>query len=181
MASGGLRKLTDSPEGGVYPHVSPKSDVVIYAGDSGRRNFLAPIKPTPAVPGELPGATAGGKVLTVTDWSPDGARLAGAFVSSSGRPAGVGIYDLPTHTVTEVSDDRTFAVKWFSDSRRVAYFTEQGWQLVVLDTVTRKRLLVTAALPGPASEEMFAMSPGGKATFYGAAQAASDIWIVERK
>jgi serine/threonine protein kinase/Tol biopolymer transport system component len=178
---GGLRKLTDSPEGGVYPHVSPKGNFVVYAGDSGRRSFLAPIKPTPAVPSELPGMTVGGKVFTATDWSPDGARLAGSLVSSSGRPAGIGIYDLSSHSVTELSADQTYAVKWFSDSRRVAYFTGEGWQLVVLDTVNRKRVPVTVALPGPASEEMFAISRDDKAIYYGAAQAASDIWIVERK
>jgi len=178
---GGLRKLTDSPEGGVYPHVSPKGDSAVYAGDSGRRSFLAPITPTPAVPSQLPGATVGGKGFTITDWSPDGARLAGAFVSSSGRPAGVGIYDLSTHAVTELSADQTYAVKWFSDSRRIAYFTAKGWQLVVLDTANRKRVLVTVALPAPASEEMFAISRDDKAIYYGAAQAASDLWIVERK
>ena len=133
------------------------------------------------MPSELAGAGFGGKIFTVTDWSPDGARLAGAFVSSSGRPAGVGIYDLSAHTATELSADRTFAVKWLSDSRRLAYFTDNGWQLVVLDTASRKRVLVTAALPGPASEEMFAISPDDKAIHYGAAQATSDIWIVERK
>jgi Tol biopolymer transport system component/serine/threonine protein kinase len=178
---GGLRKLTDSPEGGVYPHVSPKGDSVVYAGDSGWRTFLAPIKPTPAVPSELPGAAAGGEVFTVTDWSPDGARLAGAFVSSSGRPAGVGIYDLSTHALTDLSADQTYAVKWFSDSRRIAYFTDKGWQLVVLDTASRRRVPVTVSLPGPASEEMFAISRDDKAIYYGAAHAGSDIWIVERK
>ena len=85
------------------------------------------------------------------------------------------------HTVTELSADQTFAVKWFSDSRRVAYFTDKGWQLVVLDTANRKRVLVTVALPGPASEEMFAISRDDKTIYYGAAQAASDIWIAERK
>ena len=133
------------------------------------------------MPSQLPGATVGGKVFTVTDWSPDGARLAGAFVSSSGRPAGVGIYDLSTHAVTELSADQTYAVKGLSDSRRIAYFTDQGWQLVVFDTASRKRVPVTVGLPAPASEEMFAISRDDKAIYYGAAQAASDIWIVERK
>jgi hypothetical protein len=62
------------------------------------------------------------------------------------------------------------------------YFAKKGVELVVLDTVTRKRTIVDVRLPGPAIiNEMFAISPDNRTIYYGAARAESDIWIVERK
>ena len=73
-------------------------------------------------------------------------------------------------------------MKWLADSRRVVYFAKKGAELVVLDTVTRKRTVVDVRLPGPAViNEMFAISPDNRTIYYGAARAESDIWIVERK
>ena len=78
-------------------------------------------------------------------------------------------------------DDETYAAKWLADSRRVVYFAKNGWELVVLDTVTRKRTVVDVRLPGTVRNEMFAISPDNRTIYYGAARAEADIWIVERK
>jgi hypothetical protein len=79
------------------------------------------------------------------------------------------------------SIDETSAVRWLADSRRVLYFTKTGQELVVLDTVTRARTVVDVRLPGPSTNEIFALSPDNRTIYYGAARAEADIWLVERK
>jgi hypothetical protein len=130
---------------------------------------------------ELPGTQADGKYFTPMSWSGDGARLAGTLATDSGRPAGVGVYDLATRVTTAVSADDPAAVKWLSDGRRVVYFAKTGTELVVLDTVTRRRTSVDVRLPAPAAfNEGFAISPDDRTIYYGAARAEADVWIVER-
>ena len=121
-----------------------------------------------------------GKYFTPSGWSPDGARLAGTLVSEGGRPSASACTTSPR---TNDGDLRrwTYAAKWLADSRRVVYFTKNGSELVVLDTVTRKRTVVDVRLPGPSTNEMFAISRDNRTIYYGAARAEADIWIVERK
>jgi Tol biopolymer transport system component len=114
-------------------------------------------------------------------WSPDGKQLAGMMASPSGRPLGAAIYDLASHKATMVSNDETYGVRWLSDSRRIVYFTKDGWELVLLDTVTRTRTVVSVRLPAPATSDVFAISRDDRAIYYGASRAEADIWIVERK
>ncbi|MGH9204869.1 MAG: hypothetical protein ACRD2A_26890 [Vicinamibacterales bacterium] len=80
-----------------------------------------------------------------------------------------------------ISTDVTYAPKWLADSRRVLYFTKNGSELVVVDSVTRTRTVVDVRLPGPSPDEMFAISPDNRTIYYGAAHTEADIWIVERK
>ena len=178
---GGLRKITDPPGGAVYVFVSPKGDQVVFAAGSGRAMFSAPVASAPAPATELAGTATGGKFFNPTGWSPDGAQLTGRLMSDSGRTSGVAVYDLGAHTTTMISADETIAAKWLSDSRRVVYFTKNGRELVVVDTVTRKRTVVDVRLPGPSANEMFAISPDDRTIYYGAARVEADIWIVERR
>ena len=179
---GGLRKVAGAAWGGLYPQLSPKGDTVIFSGASNRAVYSAPFASSPggSAP-ELPGTAPDGKQLMPTAWSRDGARLAGYVMSESGRPSGVGVYDLSAKTTTMVSSDETYGVKWLADSRRVMYFTKNGSELVVLDTVSRQRTVVDVRLPGPSYKEVFAISPDNRTIYYGAARAEADIWIVERK
>ena len=119
--------------------------------------------------------------FTPSGWSPDGAHLAGTLVSEGGRPSGVGVYDLASHATTAISDDQTYAAKWLADGRRIAYFTDNGRSLVIVDRATKKRTAVDVQLPAPSINEMFAISPDNRTIYYGAARAEADIWIVERK
>ena len=81
----------------------------------------------------------------------------------------------------EVSTDETYAVKWLSDSRRVVYFTTNGIELVVLDTVTRTAHSRRRAIAGTShTDDLFAISRDNRTIYYGAARAEADIWIVER-
>jgi hypothetical protein len=61
------------------------------------------------------------------------------------------------------------------------YFTKNGWELVTLDIATHKRTIVDVRLPGPSTNEIFAISPDNRTIYYGAARLEADIWILERK
>jgi eukaryotic-like serine/threonine-protein kinase len=178
---GGLRKLTASAAGAVYPQVAPDGRQLVFTGVSSRNIFLAPIRATPSAAAELPGIEIDGKYFNPSGWSADGRRLAGTLVSSSGRPAGVAVYDLASHATTVLSADETYAARWLADGRRIVYFTADGWELIVFDTVTRQRVTVSVRLPAPAVNEVFAISRDNRTIYYGAARAQADIWIVERR
>jgi Tol biopolymer transport system component len=176
---GNLRRVAGEAPGVIYVSVSPKGDRIAHVSNSGRAAYLAPIGGGPTV--ELTGAQADGKYFTPMSWSPDGSRLAGTLATESGRTAGVGVYDLATRLTTAVSADDPFAVHWLSDGRRVVYFAQNGSELVVLDTVTRRRTRVDVRLPAPSAfNEGFAVSPDDRTIYYGAARAEADVWIVER-
>jgi len=176
----GLHKIGNG--GAVYPLVSPKGDLVVFTAAQGHGLFSTPFtSPADAIPTELPAANTGGKYFSATAWSRDGARLAGYLTSQEGRPSGTGIYDLTSHTMTALTDDPTDAVKWLSDAHRVAYFTNNRQSLVVVDTITRTRTVVDVRLPGPSTDDLFAIAPDDRTIYYGAVRAESDIWLVERK
>jgi Tol biopolymer transport system component len=179
LDGGNLRKIAGEGPGAAYVNLSPKGDTVIFVAASGRTVFSAPLgggSPTP-----LRGTHTGDKYFTPTAWSPDGARLAGPVVSESGRSAGIAIYELAQQATRVVSGDEAFSVKFLADSRRIVYFTKNGRELVVLDTVSLNRSAVDVRLPAPASTNgMFAMSRDNRTIYYGAVRKEADIWIVER-
>jgi Tol biopolymer transport system component len=179
---GSLRKIAGPAEGALSPQVSPGGDKIVFiSGSVAFGLFSAPLRPDTGAPAKLPGTTTGGKHFSQTAWSPDGARLAGYLVSDSGRPSGVAVYDFAAHTTTMMSTDEIFGARFLADNRRVMYFTKNGAELVVVDTVTRKRTVVDVRLPGPSINDVFAISPDNRTIYYGAARAEADIWIVERK
>ena len=178
---GGLRKVLDPPSGAVYAYVSPKGDAIVFVSDSGRDAFMAAIDHSPATVTQLPGTTVDGKFFTATDWSPDATKLAGVFAAESGRPAGVGVYDLKAKSVALLSSDESSAAKWLGDGRRIVYFAKNGRELLVIDSVTRQRTVVDVRLPAPSISDTFAISPDSRTIYYGAERAEADIWIVERK
>jgi len=62
------------------------------------------------------------------------------------------------------------------------YFTSNSRpELVVVDSVTRQRSVVSVQLPGPATNDVFSLSPDGRTIYYVAVHAEADIWIAERK
>jgi Tol biopolymer transport system component len=171
-----------NPSGGaVYAYVSPKGDAIVFVSDSGRDAYMASIDRTPATITQLPGTVIDGKFFSATDWSPDATKLAGVFNVESGRPAGIGVYDLRAKSVALISSDEAWAAKWLSDGRRMVYFVTNGRELMVLDTVTRQRTVVDVRLPAPSLAETFAISRDSRTIYYGATRAEADIWIVERK
>jgi eukaryotic-like serine/threonine-protein kinase len=178
---GGLRKIAGPASGVIYPLISPRGNEIIYTGSDDPSNFLIPFGSTSATaPVKLPGTIIDGGSFAATAWSPDGTRLTGQLMKS-GSPTGVGVYDLGTHVLTMAAPDPIFTAKWLADNRRIIYFSDNGNELIVLDTVTGKRTVVDVRLPAPSTNDMFAISPDNRTIYYGAARFEADIWIVERK
>jgi len=181
LDGGNLRQVAKA-DAVVYPLLSPKGDRIVFNPDAPRLGvFALTLGAAPDAATRLPGTTIDGRHLSVSAWSPDGSRLTGYLMPDIGRPSGVGVYDFSSKTTAMVSPDETFAVNWLADSRRVIYFTRQGRELVVLDTVTGRRTAVDVRLPAPAVDDFFAVSPDNKTIYYGAARVEADVWIVERK
>ena len=177
---GGLRKIIVPAVGAVYPFVSPKGDTIVFVGDNGRSAFTIPVSSTGGMqPTPLPGASVDGKYFTATAWSNDARRITGFLVTESGRPSGVGVYDVGAAKTSMISTDQAFGVKWLSDDRRIIYFTANGRELVVVDTVSGKRTRIDVQLPGPSIDDVFAITPDSRTIYYGAARAEADIWIVD--
>jgi Tol biopolymer transport system component len=175
----GLRQLGKAPTGAVYPVLNPRGDTIAFSGGGKGGAFLM------TLPGgdvsRLAGDTVDHNVLMPTSWSRDGARIAGVLSGPSGAPSAVAVYDVAAKTTTRLTADSAYAVLWLADGRRVIYFTNGGWQLVVLDTVTKTRTVVPLRLPAPSTNDMFAISPDNRHIYYGGARAEADIWILERK
>src|SRR5262245_21215278 len=162
---GGLRKVAEPASGAVYAYISPKGDAIAFVGDSGRDAFVASIDRTPAVITQLTGTTVDAKFFQPSDWSPDATKLAGTFSAESGRPAGIGVYDLRAKSAVMLSSEESFAAKWLADGRRMVYFTKNGRELAVLDSVTRQRTVVDVRLPAPSISDVFAVSPDSRTIY----------------
>jgi len=176
----GLRQLGGAPDGAWYPVVSPRGDTIVFQGSSTRSVYTMPLAGGAAAT-QLAGALIGDDLLAPYSWSRDGKRLAGVLFSPSGGSVGVGVYDLETGTATRLAPDPTYAVRWLADGRRIVYFTNGGWQLVVLDTVSHARTPIALRLPAPSTNDVFAITPDNRHIYYGAARGEADIWILERK
>ncbi len=179
---GNLRKIASPPGGVVYPLLSPRGDAIVFTGRNGSDMYRVPFPASSeAAPVKLEGTSIGDHYLNASSWSPDGTRLVGDMLLQGGRSVAVGVYDFASHTTTEVSTDGPWWAVWLADGRRVVYFTKAGWQLVVLDTITRARTVVDVRLPGAALDDAFAVSHDNRTIYYGAVRAEADIWIMERK
>jgi Tol biopolymer transport system component len=182
LDGGNLRLIKSPATGIIYPIISPAGDTIVFGGDATQSGcYVMKLGAPDAAPTQLNVTLPDGRSLAASAWSPDGARLTGYLQSKFGRPAGVGMYDLRSKTMTALSDDPSYGVRWLADGRRVIYFTKDGSELVVLDTVSRIRSVIDVRLPAPSIDDFFAISPDNKTIYYGAARSEADIWIVERK
>mgnify|MGYP006175636947 CR=1 FL=1 len=84
-------------------------------------------------------------------------------------------------SVRKLTADATYGVQWLPDSRRVVYFANGGWDLVVADAITGARTPVALRLPAPQTIDIFAISPDGRHIYYGGIRAEADIWVLERR
>ena len=175
-----LRRIAGAPSGAVYPLTSAIDDTIVFSSVAGREGlFSVPL--SGGSPAKLANTASTAGYFFATTRSPDGAKLAGPMIATSGRAFSVAIYDLRAQQSIVVSADSSFGVQWLPDSRRVVYFTGDRYaDLVVVDTQTRQRIVVPVSLPAPSTNEVFAISPDGRTIIYGAGRVESDIWIVER-
>ena len=177
-----LHKLLASPNGTIYPVLSPARDRLVFTSAGGTRTVFITTLDAQGTgqPEALPNTRIGTTGLTATGWSPDGSKIVGAMMSDAGRPVGIGVYDLAARAVRQVSSDRSYAARWLCDSRRVVYFIDDGQHLAVLDTMTGERTVFQQRLPGGVTDDMFAISPDCRTVYYGRLGAEADIWIAER-
>jgi Tol biopolymer transport system component len=178
-----LRKVASYPHGCVYALASPTDDTLVFSsGSDASGTFL--VRPSGSgftVPEPLPNETQAGGAFNAFGFSPDGTKLAGLVRLPNGHSAGVAVYDLRSHVLSVVADDPVNAAHWLPDNRRVLYFTNEGRDLVMVDSVTRARTVVDVPLPGRATDDVFAVSRDGRTIYYGAERSEADIWIAEKK
>jgi Tol biopolymer transport system component len=175
----GLRQVTDLPGGVVYPVVSPAGDQLTFGASSARKTFEMPFAPGASAT-EVPGAVVGEELYMPQSWAADGLRVAGLLGSPSGAMTGVAVYDVVAKTVQKLTAEATYGVRWLPDSRRVLYFTNGGWDLVVADAITGARTPVALRLPAPQTTDVFAISSDGRRIYYAGIRAEADIWVLER-
>ena len=133
-------------------------------------------------PSPLPNTKTTSGYFLPTAWSRDGARLCGVLVSDSGRASGVAVYDFKAQTITPIASDETFGIRWLPDGRRVIYFSQgQHPALVIVDSVTHQRSMVSVPLPAPPTNDVFSIAADGRTIYYGAVYEEADIWIAERR
>jgi Tol biopolymer transport system component len=177
-----LRKIAGIESGFIYPVTSPVDETIMFSASRTEDGVFSGPFSASRSPAILPGTKSAAGDFFPTSWSRDGARLCGPLVSKSGRPSGVGVYDLRAHTTTPIAMDETFGARWLPDSRRVMFFTSGSRpELVIVDSVTRQRSVVSVNLPGPPTHDVFSLNPDGRTIYYGAVHAEADIWIAERK
>jgi serine/threonine protein kinase/Tol biopolymer transport system component len=175
-----VRKAASVADNLIYPVISPAGDRVALTSANRSGVFVVPLSPDTVTTGQpLPGTAGPGAYLSASDWSRDGRALAGALIPPSGKPAGVGIYDLASRRLRQISADASSWVRWLPDSRRVVYLTNRS-ELVAVDTNSGLRTVVSVKLPLPPTNS-FALSPDGRMIYYAGARSESDIWVMERK
>jgi len=178
----GLRRLTGVPDSVLYPIPSPIDDRVVFTLSTD--DDLAGIVHLAgsAAAQMLPNTKRGEEALNPVSWSPDGTKLAGSLMSRSGRYVAVGTYALSTHTMTVVSEDPdALGVVWLPDNRHILYFTNAGTALILVDTVTLERRVVSVQLPGPVYMDVFGISRDGRTIYCGVGRAQSDIWVAQKR
>jgi Tol biopolymer transport system component len=177
---GGARKLASVSDSTIYPLVSPAGDRMAMTSITAGRIHMSPVsRDTITDAPVLPGTGNDRGAMLATSWSPDGRLLAGPFVTATGAPLGVAVYDIDAKKLAIVSEDRSFWVAWLPDSQRVIYFADRN-QLTVVDIASGQRTAVDVALPMPSVDDAFAIARDGRTIYYGGARSESDIWIAER-
>jgi len=112
---------------GGSPALSPDGSAVLYVRDGQiyRARVSQARATTPMDKGEVPFIKAWG-MNSNPRWSPDGRKI--AFVSNREDHSFIGLYDVPTRTVSYVSPSVDFDVSptWSPDGKRIAFIRRPG-------------------------------------------------------
>ena len=173
----GLKKVLSLSDSLVYPLMAPAGDRIVVTSAVSYEIFVKPVSGEAGAP--LKGTVLPEGGLLATAWSPDGRSLAGPIMPPSGRPAGIGVYDLAAGTLRKISDDPCFWVAWLPTTSRVACVSDLD-QVVTVDVRTMARTVAIDKLAVPAADDLFAVAPDGRTIYYGGARYEADIWTAER-
>jgi Tol biopolymer transport system component len=179
----GLTRLTpDANHGFIYPTVSPADGTLSALSDLSTLEAFLLRPPFPATSDRimlLRGTADAGGSLSPTLWSPDGSLLSGAWVSASGDPFGIGVYDVAAKRGRKLTSDAgLWTAPFLPDSRRLVYLTTRG-ELAVVDVGNGSRRIIPVTLPLPPGRESFAIAADGRTIYYGAERIESSVWKVE--
>ena len=164
---GSMRRVTDDPARDRAPMFTPDGrSLVFYSNRDGNR--VGGHQPRRRNASARPPGQAMARGSPALSYRGADGLQAWAFTTSG------------THAVAMLSNDEANGVKWL-DNRRIVYFDAAGWQLIVLDTVTRKRVVVPVRLGTRGKKEMFAVGRDDKTDLLRCRTHESDVWIVERK
>jgi serine/threonine protein kinase len=170
----GLRQLTYSTSAKAspgFPVWSPDGKrIAVYF--QGITMLLDPDKPETEQPDAFRITPAQYRIV-VWDWSPDGTKLAGAMVEGDKRH--IGYYSLATNDYHIIVPGLGEVPSWTPDSRHLIY--SQGGTVHIVNIETK---VVRELFKNPAVDIRSPfISRDGKLLYYTAANAESDIWMLE--
>ncbi len=172
----GLRELrADGLSGAWYPRFSPDGRWLAAAANAGA--FRVPMSgPDATGPVEWLPAPGEGLAFWPSSWSPDGRRLAGSLVPTSGVPAGAAVLDLAAGTYRQVADDATrpVSVRFLPDGRRLLLATIEGVRVLDLAGGAPTELVAPAA---GAAVIWADLAADGRRLVWHEQSDESDIWL----
>ena len=117
--------------------------------------------------------------FVVLDWAPDGSRVAGVLVTKTGTVVAVAWHE---GTLRRVLDGlgSSWDVSWLPDSRRLLVAVDAR-TLLIFDTATGTKKTLTLPAGYNIGRDSIALSPDGKAVYFGDQRTEADVWMVERR
>jgi Tol biopolymer transport system component len=168
---GGLRPLTNRPEGQLGYPVPSRDGLRVAAVDQDARQVLIYDSADFSMPREIlppfPDATA--SFTWPTDWSPDGRLLA---ATGQGGRGGVWVYSFDARAYRRVADGST--ARWLSDGRRLIY--QNRGRLFIVDTASGAGREVLA-IPGETLGQA-ALTADDSQLFFTHGATSGDIWLM---
>jgi len=180
----GRTRLSNTTHGVIYAILSPGGKRLIMADESDPSRTWIGTPPWPVTDrteAVVPNLAVPGGFVEFNYWPHGGHWISGAIATSEGARRGHAVADATTLRPRILNDDsQGELMAWLPDHRHVVYFLKNN-TLVMQDVKTLQRRPVTGSLPyPPEASQAIVASPDGRTLYYGAQQAAANIWEVRR-
>jgi len=176
----GLKQVTDaSPRGGVmYPAWSPDGRRMSYNLPDEMGYIIEMGKPWKEQEPQLAQVELPERSwFWVTDWSHDGARLAGTIQRLDGGTLGIGVYSPDSGNFAQATNFGQFP-RWLPDGRKLLFHADGRIYLADLANKRTKQILaVSEGAIGP----YFDLSWDGRMIVFSLETMESDIWVMEAR
>ena len=177
----GLRQLTQEPAGNrgnlLYPTDSPAGDRIVASRQRTPETFMFDpnVAWTSQTPDRLATTLPDGTWIVPNSWSPDGRRLAGAILNTSGSPIGIGVYDIRAQQVKKVLDGLApfWGYEWLNDNRRVLYVIDDSLWMIDVDSGKRQELV-----SGVSFGLGLTVSADNRTIYASLSRQQADIWML---